>query len=118
VVLAGINKDELLVWSMSGLVARYFITDKTTYGVAVSLNVDESERESHTNFLEMDELVLIDNSSHFAGEGGLILIERNPGSLTKKQFGELVKAGNLLKIVYNKNTGHLVGILVLDFKRI
>lgn len=119
VVHAFLSKHELWVWGLEGPAEKYFISDRTTYGIAVSTNKEEMTQGEYLHLLNTGKLSLVDNSSNFIeSEENIMFIEREVGRLKREEFDQTVKSGNLLAIVYNGNTKELIGVLLLDFKKI
>lgn len=117
VVYWTIRGNELWTWSLASPFKKFFIDEKTTYGVAAWVNEKRLSEKELSFMLGRGLLKSVDRQS-FGEETMILLIESNPGSLTRTEFLNIVKAGYLIKVIYDPAIRMLTGIVILDLSRI
>ena len=120
VVYAKLVNRNLWVWSIDSILEKYYLTGNTTYGVAVSASQDDLAGGKFKELLRGGKLKVYNDLPYLSLDSPdiLVLTENNPGTLDREEFEGIVETGNLVKIVYSGNNREIIGIVLLDFKKI
>lgn len=117
VVYLGLFRDKIWTWTTDNLLEAFFLDNETRYGIAVLMEDDRLIKGWTASMLQDSRLTIIETPM-IDISGKTLLVENPPGSLTRDNFKAIVKGGNLLQIIYDKDTRAMIGILLLDFSRI
>ena len=112
VVYIGFLKNKFWSWTLDGIILKLDLTHNSTYGIAVPLKNAAYACKSLKSLNEKGLVEIINPHPNFGG----VIIESDRGNLDINNFRSIAKSGNLVKVVYNKRTGDLVGVVLIDFK--